>query len=139
LFIDRVAFDEKAATVDIASITNEMVRRLNEYSNRIKNIEQRLDRVENRVSGIEETVLNQMGDLKVGLERMSQKISLISDKLTTIENEMMRINKDLSKAALKSDIKTIETFIDIVNPVTAKFVTRDELDRALEERMKKKV
>jgi len=139
LFIDRVVFDDKTAMADVASITNEMVRRLNEYSNRIKNIEQRLERVENRVSGIEETVLSQMGNLNVGLERMSQKISSLSDKLTTIENEMMRINKDLSKAALKSDIKKIETFIDIVNPVTAKFVTRDELDRTLEERMKKKV
>jgi hypothetical protein len=48
------------------------------------------------------------------------------------------VNKELSKTALKSDVKKIETFIDVVNPITAKFVTRDELDRLLEERMKRK-
>jgi len=138
MFIDRVAQEERATLADISSITNEMVRRLNEYSKRIKNIEQKADRLENRVGSIEEIVLTQMGDIKVSLERMSQKISLISERLTTIENEILRVNKDLSKAALKSDVKKIETFIDIVNPITAKFVTRDELERIIEEKVRRK-
>jgi chromosome segregation ATPase len=126
---------EKGA-IDIAALSGEMVRRLNEYSSRIKNVEMRLERLENRVTSIEETVLNQLNNLKIGIERLSQKISSVSDRLTNMENEIVRINKELGKTALKSDIKKIESFIDVVNPITSKFVTRDELERLLEEKSK---
>jgi chromosome segregation ATPase len=129
---------EKQPVADIATMTNEMVRRLNEYSRRIKNIEQRLERMEGRIGTVEETVLNQMNDLKISLDKISSKISGVSERLDTMENEILRINKDLGKAALKADVKKLETFIDIVNPITAKFVTKDELDRAFDERIKKK-
>jgi len=129
---------EKQPAVDISTMTNEMVRRLNEYSRRIKNIEQRLERMESRIDMIEETILNQINDLKINLDKIGQKIMGVSDRLNVMENEILRINKDLSKTALKSDIKKLETFIDIVNPITAKFVTKDELERALEERVRKK-
>lgn len=129
---------EKQPTIDIGLMSSEMVRRMNDYSRRIRNIEQRLERMESRIGTMEETVLNQMNDLKISLEKISQKISGISDRLMSIENEILRINKDLGKTALKADVKKLETFIDIVNPITAKFVTRDELDRALDERIKRR-
>ena len=133
MFIDSMPAKE---ALDIAALSGEMVRRLNEYSSRIKNVELRLERLENRVSGIEETVLNQLNSLKIGLDRLSQKLSSVSDRLTSIENEILRINKELGKTALKSDIKKIEAFIDVVNPITSKFVTKDELERLLEEKSK---
>jgi len=129
---------EKQPVEDVTTITNEMVRRLNDYSRRIKNIEQRLERMESRIGTMEESVLNQMSDLKISLDKIGQKISGVSDRLNAMESEILRINKDLGKTALKADVKKLETFIDIVNPITAKFVTKDELERALEERIKKK-
>jgi TolA-binding protein len=129
---------EKQPVEDVATMTSEMVRRLNEYSRRIKNIEQRLERMEGRIDTVEETILTQMGDIKINLDKISQKIAGVSDRLNTIENEILRINKDLGKTALKADVKKLETFIDLVNPITSKFVTKDELERALEERIKKK-
>jgi len=131
-------FEEAKTEVDIAAVTNEIVKRLNEHSRRIKLMEQEIERIENKVGGIDEVVLAKLSDIKVGLEKMSQEISSTSERLNVIESEILRVNKGLEKAALKSDVKKIETFIDIVNPVTAKFVTKDELERALEERVKRK-
>ncbi|MEM5853166.1 MAG: hypothetical protein QXG39_00960 [Candidatus Aenigmatarchaeota archaeon] len=119
-------------------LTTEVIRRMNEYSGRLKNVEMRLDRLESRITSIEETVLVQLNNLKIGLEKLTQRLSSFSEKLASIENEIVRINKELGKTALKSDIKKIETFIDLVNPVTSKFVTREELERVLEERLEKK-
>jgi chromosome segregation ATPase len=132
MFIDSMPAKE----ADFEVLGSEMVRRLNEYSTRIKNVELRLERLEDRMTSIEETVLGQLNNLKIGLEKFGQKISSVSDRLANIENEILRINKELGKAALKSDIKKIETFIDVVNPVTSKFITRDELERILEEKLK---
>lgn len=126
--------EKKGLETDVLS--GEMIRRLNEYSSRIKNIELRVERLDNRIDGIEETALNQLNNIKISLERLSQKISSVSDKIANIENEILRINKELGKTALKSDIKKIEAFIEVVNPITSKFVTREELERILEEKEK---
>jgi len=130
---------EKQPVADVTAMTNEMVRRLNEYSRRIKNIEQRLERMESRIGMMEQTSLNQMSDLKISLDKISQKILGVSERLNSIESEILRLNKDLGKVALKADVKKLETFIDIVNPITSKFVTKGELERALEERIRRKV
>jgi predicted nucleic acid-binding Zn-ribbon protein len=118
---------------DVRALSTEIIRRVNEDTRRIRNIEQRIDKLENSISTLEEAVLTQTGEIKVNLERIIQKVTSFSDKLTGIESEILRLNKELGKAATKSEVKQIETFIDIVNPITAKFVTRDELDRQLKE------
>jgi predicted nucleic acid-binding Zn-ribbon protein len=130
---------EKQPVSDVMTMTNEMVRRLNEYSRRIKNIEQRLERMEGRIGMMEQTVMNQMSDLKISLDKISQKILGVSERLNSIDSELVRLNKDFGKMALKSDVKKLETFIDIVNPITSKFVTKGELERAMEDRMRKKI
>ncbi len=122
---------------DLRTVTTEIVNRINENTRRIRAVEQRTSRIETGFTTLEETVITQMSDLKLGLERISQKIATISSELNEIRNEIIRINKDINKSATKAELKQIETFIDIVNPITAKFVTKDELDHALEERIKK--
>lgn len=129
---------EKKEDPQAALMTNEMVRRLNEDSRRIKTVEQGLTRIEQQLETLEQTALNQMEDIKIGLEKMAAKITLISDKLNGIENEISRFNKELAKTATKMELKEIETFIDLVNPITAKFVTKDELKREFDERLRKK-
>jgi len=123
--------------IDEKAVAAELVKRLNESGRRIRGVEQRIDRTENRIRGIEETVLEQMNSLKIELDRISQKIASATQQLTSINNEILRINRELGKTATKQEVKEIETFIDLVNPITAKFVTKDELERRLEELVKK--
>jgi len=131
-------FDKQAAA-DFAGMSSEVVRRLNESSRRMKVIEQRIDRLDQQLQSLESTAISQMDDIRVNIERMISKVTGIAERLTGIENELMRINKDLGKTAGKSELKQLETYIDIMNPIKSKFITRDELDRILEEKMKKHV
>jgi len=118
---------------DERAVAAELVKRLNEGTRRTRSLEQRIDRIENRISGMEETVIEQMNNLKIELDRIGQKIANATQQLTTINNEILRINRELGKTATKQEVKEVETFIDMVNPITAKFVTKDELERRLEE------
>ena len=129
---------EKKDNPESALMTNEMVRRLNEDSRRMKSVEQRIDRMEQQMETLESTALNQMEDIKISLEKMAAKITLIADRLNGIENEIARVNKDMSKMATKIDVKEVQTFVDLVNPITSKFVTKDELQRELDDRIKRK-
>lgn len=119
-------------TADIKVVATELVKRMNEDIRRIRLLEERVDRIEDRMERVESTALNQLEDLRIKLEGIAGKISKISEGLTSMDNEIIRMNKELGKKASKADIKGLETFIEILNPITSRFVTKDELKRELE-------
>jgi predicted nucleic acid-binding Zn-ribbon protein len=124
---------------DERAVAAELVKRLNEGTRRTRSLEQRIDRIESRISGMEETVIEQMNSLKIELDRIGQKIVNATQQLTAINNEILRINRELGKTATKQELKEVETFVDLVNPITAKFVTKDELERRLEDKVEELV
>jgi len=133
-----MAFDSKPGDSP-AMMMNELVRRLNENSRRIKYVEQKAEKVESTVTTLEETALLRMNDLKINLERIEQKMTSLAERLNAIETEILHANKEIGKAATKSEVKHLEAYIDLMNPITSKFITREELERVLEENAPKKV
>lgn len=123
--------------VERAVVVSEIVNRINEDTRRIRLLEQRSEKIENRLRELEDNVSSQLGDLKISLERISNKISSISEKLAATESETLKMNKALEKTVSKAEVKQLETFIDVLNPVTSRFVTKEEMERMLEERLKK--
>lgn len=120
-------------------VLGELVNRINEDRRRIRLIEQSIDRIESSINALERNLLNQNADMKISLDRVDNKISDMTTRLTTLEADINRYTKLVSKAATKMEIKQLESFIDLVNPITSKFVTKDELDRALEEKIRAEV
>jgi len=80
-----------------------------------------------------------MGDLKISLDRINNKLSSAAERLNLIETNIAKLNKQISKSATRIELKQIESFIDLVNPITSKFITKDELERAFEERLKRQI
>ena len=134
-----MVFESKPPQMDIQLLSNELIRRINEDTRRIKAIEQEVERLESTSSTLEETLLTQMNDIKITLDKISQKITNVAERLNAIDTEVLRMNKEIGKTATKSEVKQLETFIDLVNPITAKFVTKEELERVLAERTFRKV
>ncbi|MEM5794286.1 MAG: hypothetical protein QXS48_01425 [Candidatus Aenigmatarchaeota archaeon] len=124
--------------IPIRPIINEIVRRLNESERRIRDMEIRMERIETTLSTIEEKLLNQLNDLKIDVTKVGKKLESFVEKINFYESEILRLNKELAKAATKADLKKVETYVEILNPVTSKFVTREEMERALEEIKKKR-
>lgn len=122
--------------VDVKRALTEMVNRLNEDRRRIRLIEQSIDRVESSINALESSLLSQISDLKVTVERTRSEMTETANKVSLMETEISRFGKIVGKSATKLELKQLESFIDLVNPVTSKFVTKDEMERALEERMK---
>jgi len=124
---------------DIKKVLNELINRINEDRRRIRVIEQSIDRLESSISSLESNAITRMGELKIAIERLNSKVSENSNMLNLLETETSRVGRLIKKSATKAELKQIESFIDIVNPITSKFVTKDELERALEEKAKSKV
>jgi hypothetical protein len=124
-------------TADVRLVTSEMLRRVNEDGRRIRLLEQRMERVDSSVGGLEEHVLSQLEELKLSAERLGDKILKIGERLNSIDNEIEKLTRELGKTATKAEMKQIETFMNIVNPITSKFVTRDEVERMFEDNIRK--
>lgn len=120
---------------DEKTIIAELVKRLNQNASRLHMAEQKIDRVETTIRTLDETALTQMNNLKLDLDRISSKIADVADRLVFIESEVARMNARMEKTATRMEVKQLESFIDIINPITSKFVTKDELERAVEDRL----
>jgi len=120
------------------AVLSEIVKRVNEDRRRMRMLEQSVERLENSLSALEGSALSQMSDFKLAMDRIGSKIEATSARLAAIEGNVSKLGRGVDKAATKLELRQIESFIDLVNPVTSKFVTKDELDRALEERGGKK-
>ena len=116
------------------AVLSELIKRINEDRRMMRQIEQSVERLENSLSALEGSALSQMSDFKLSLDRIGSKIEATAARLNAIEANIAKLDKGVDKTATKLELKQLESFIDLVNPVTSKFVTRDELDRALEER-----
>ena len=121
------------------AVLSELIKRINEDRRMMRLVEQSVERLENSLSALEGSALSQMSDFKLSLDRIGSKIEATAARLNAIESNIAKLGKGVDKAATKLELKQLESFIDLVNPVTSKFVTKDELDRALEERARKRV
>ncbi len=119
----------------VRNLISELVKRINDDTRRIRLLEQRVDRTDTNIGSLEENALSQLNDLKIGIERISDKILQLSEKFSRLENEIAKLNKEFGKTATKVEVKQLESFIDLINPVTSKFITKDELERRFEERL----
>jgi septal ring factor EnvC (AmiA/AmiB activator) len=128
-------FQSQPRKGDGSAVMSELVKRINQNARRIHFVEQKMERMESGMRSLDETVLMQLNELKLELDKIGNKIADVADRLTAVENEVLRINSRLDKTATKTEVKQLETFIDLINPITSEFITKDQLERALEERV----
>jgi chromosome segregation ATPase len=123
---------------NIETILEELVKRANEHSRRLRMLEERHRATELRVTSIEEALLKTRDFLREEMEKLNERIVEIERRLMRIENELERINKELGKTAKKAELKGLETMISFFNPLTTKFVTREEVERIVREMLEER-
>ena len=114
-------------------ILQELVRRSNNDSRRLKELEQRLDALDSKAKTIENTVLKKHKDLEGHYTDIETRVQEMEDRLIGFQNTFDRFNRQVSKFAMRRDIKELENMFNLFNPVTGKFVTVDELDDKMRE------
>lgn len=123
---------------EIRVLTSELVKRVNDETRRIRLAEQRLDRFEVAADNLENMVSSHALEMKAQLDSLVKSIKAISDRMTMTESAIGRIEKELAKRATKMEIKQIESYMSLMSPITSRFVTREELERAIDDRSQKK-
>ncbi len=97
-------------------------------------IEQRLSGTERRISSLEEKIIDEIDNLRRGFEQISMDIKALGKNLSEIRAEILKINKNLDKTAKKAEVKELESLLDLYSPIKSKFVTREEVERLIEDK-----
>ncbi|MCX6821230.1 MAG: hypothetical protein NTW30_00480 [Candidatus Aenigmarchaeota archaeon] len=129
---------EKNVSNDMQTLGTEMASRINTDTRRIRAIEQRLGGIELRIGALEEKIIDEIDHLRKSFEQISVDIKAVTDNLSEIRSEILKINKNLDKTAKKAEVKELETLLDIYNPIKSRFTTKDEVARIIEDRLAEK-
>jgi hypothetical protein len=119
-------------------LATELVKRVNDETRRIRLAEQRLDRFEADMSNLEGTIAAHAAEMKAQMDLLTKSLKGLSDRMMVMENAMERVEKELAKRATKAEFKQIESYMNLMSPITSKFVTKEEMERAIDERSGKK-
>ncbi len=123
---------------DLKVLATELVKRVNGETRRTRLLEQKVDRFEAEISNLENTIKSQNSDLKNILQNFEDTLKEISNRVLIMENSIKRIEKELSKKATKNEFKTIESYMELMSPITGNYVTRAEMERVISEKTQKK-
>ena len=125
--------EENASLQQDRLILQELVRRSNNDSRRLKELEQRFDALDTKMKTIENTVLKKHRDLESHFTDIESRVREMEDRLLGFQTTFDKFNRQVSKFAMRRDIKELEHMFELFNPVTGKFVTVDELDNKMRE------
>jgi CII-binding regulator of phage lambda lysogenization HflD len=125
---------ERAEKVTIRDILNELLERTSSNMKRLRLLEQKIDSLTSRVNTIENGILEQRRDLTNSISDLNKKLSEDDDRLVKLETGLKEIVAQLKNVATMAKIRELEQLIEIYNPIKSQFVTREEIERLLEER-----
>ena len=125
-------------TADVQAFSNEVVKIISTNTRRIRALEQRLNGLEMRLGAIEEKIINEIEGVRKDFEEINMDIKSIAKNLSELRSEILMINKTIEKTARKSEVKELESLLDLYSPIKSKFTTRDEVERLIDEKLSKK-
>lgn len=120
-----------------SGISTEVVRITNENTRRIRMLEQSLESSRNRITSLEERMIEEMGDIKKWMDQLAVDVKEVSKNLKEIRAEIIRMDKEMNKTARKSEIKEIESLLDLYNPIKSHFVTSEDVIRIIDRELNK--
>lgn len=127
---------EKKAKLTVREIINELIERTNSNIRRLRVLEEKSDSLTSRINTLENTILEQGKELKKTISEVDGRVKEESERIIKLETMVKDIVTQLKRAVTMTKIKELEELISIYNPITSKFVTKEEVERLIEERMK---
>jgi predicted nucleic acid-binding Zn-ribbon protein len=106
---------------------------LNELNRRVRMMEIKIEKMEEMFLSIEKTVKQLETDLKILKDIMDKKIIDIKNDISSVNEKVETLNKKTDQFVSKVELQKIKMFLDIVNPLTTSYVSKEELEARIEE------
>lgn len=124
-------FDKRPANVQ--TVVAELVRRFNDNSKRLRLVEQKILSLESTLSNIGQNVVEQLKQAKTSADKLNAKIDELGNRIGKIEDDTRKLTKQMERTATKTELREIQGFIDLINPIKSQFITISEVRKMFEE------
>jgi predicted patatin/cPLA2 family phospholipase len=118
-------------------IIADLINRVNENVQRLRVIEQRLLAMDTRINSVEQNLISLNKNVQKSLGERDLKMAALEERVEKIETSYKEILKQLKTAATKSSVDELKEFISIYDPMKSSFVTREEMERLVEDKLSK--
>jgi len=128
---------KRPAPRSLHAILNEIVERVNSDTQRLRVLEQSSDSITSRMNNTEQMFLQHKREFQKSFLDLTTEISTLSDRLVKTENTVKEVIDHVKKLVTESQLRELENLIEIYNPVKSNFVTKEELEKILQEKSRK--
>jgi hypothetical protein len=66
-------------------------------------------------------------------DELNEKLGEIETNILRIDNELIRMNKNVDKMAKRTELKELENMIEIFSPMRTNFTTKEDVRRIIKE------
>jgi len=115
----------------------DIINRVNENVQRLRVIEQKIQAIDTMINSMEQNVVAYNKSVQKSLVDRDSKISSLEERVEKIETTYKEILKQLKLVATKSNVDELKEFVSIYDPLKSSFVTKEEMERFVEERLSK--
>ncbi|MFH1236926.1 MAG: hypothetical protein V1648_00775 [Candidatus Aenigmatarchaeota archaeon] len=115
----------------------DLINRVNENVQRLRVIEQKMQAADLRINSAEQNVVSYTKNMQKELSDKNTTISQIDDRIEKIETAYKEILKQLKLVATRANLDELKQLVSIYDPMKSSFVTREEMERFVEEKLSK--
>ncbi len=114
--------------INLQKAINDLSKIVKELSERIRLVEEKIEGIEATISEIQEKDRSVFQELNSFKKNTSLVLDDLTKRTTTLEMNLLNLEKDLKNYAKKVELKEIKYYIDLIKPVTTRFVTKQEVE-----------
>ena len=122
----------------VGAVLNKLIERTNSNIRRLRVLEQESSIIKTRLAGVEGEILSQRRQADKGLKDALAQLTKLEERLASLESTTREIIAQLKKVTTTAKIKELEQMIEIYNPIRSQFVTREEVEGIIEQRLKER-
>ena len=120
----------------VSGVLNKLIERNNSNMRRLRILEQEASINKTMVNSVEEELLSLRNFHSKVLQELGDRLSKTEESLFRIETLVKELSIQVKKSTSPSRIKELEELIEIYNPIKSQFVTREEVSRIIDEKLK---
>jgi uncharacterized coiled-coil protein SlyX len=120
----------------VQKVMVELIKKVNDNIKRLRILEQRIAMLETRENSVEINTSNQYKTLQKSISDLESKMNAQEEMIEKLDTTLKEIIKQIKTLASKSDVLEIKELVDIFNPLKSNFVTKEDVERMIEEKMK---
>ncbi len=119
----------------LRDIINDLIEISNTNMRRLRVLEEKTENLINQMNSLQDNFLNERKKMNDAISNLNSSIEKQKERMSKMEKILDEILKQFKKVATESKIKELEELIELYNPLKSNFVTREEVEKMIEEKL----